>query len=49
VIETYVYSNLITYRLGWLAASAATVVLASVALLAIAAIALRRVIAWRNA
>jgi ABC-type sugar transport system permease subunit len=49
VIETYVYSNLITYRLGWLAASAATVVLASVAILAILVLVGRRVIAWRSA
>jgi len=49
VLETYIYSNLITYRLNWLAASAATVVLASVALLAAVILITRRVLAWRAA
>jgi ABC-type sugar transport system permease subunit len=49
VIETYVYDNLITYRLGWLAASAATVVLASVAILAAVVLIARRIVRWRAA
>lgn len=49
VLETYIYSNLITYRLTWLAASAATVVLGSVAILAAIALITRRVLAWRGA
>ncbi len=49
VIETYVYDNLITYRLGWLAASAATVVLASVAILAAVVLITRRIVRWRAA
>ena len=49
VLETYIYSNLITYRLTWLAASAATVVLVSVALLAGIVLITRRVIRWRAA
>jgi ABC-type sugar transport system permease subunit len=47
VLETYIYSNLITYRLTWLAASAATVVLGSVALLAAIVLITRRVLLWR--
>jgi ABC-type sugar transport system permease subunit len=43
VIETYIYDNLITYRLTWLAASAATVVLGSVAVLAAGVLITRRI------
>jgi ABC-type sugar transport system permease subunit len=49
VLETYIYSNLITYRLAWLAASAATVVLGSVAILAAIVLIARRLLAWRAA
>ena len=49
VLETYIYSNLITYRLTWLAASAATVVLGSVALVAAIVLITRRIIRWRAA
>jgi ABC-type sugar transport system permease subunit len=47
VLETYIYSNLITYRLTWLAASAATVVLGSVAIVAALVLITRRVLARR--
>jgi ABC-type sugar transport system permease subunit len=43
VIETYIYDNLITYRLTWLAASAATVVLGSVAVIAAGVLITRRI------
>ena len=49
VIETYVYDNLITYRLGWLAASAATVVLVTVAFLATAVLVTRHIVRSRAA
>jgi ABC-type sugar transport system permease subunit len=49
VIETYVYDNLITYRLGWLAASAASVVLATVAALAAGVLITRRIVGSRAA
>ena len=49
VIETYIYDNLITYRLGWLAASAATVVLVTVGFLAAAVLVTRRIVRSRAA
>ena len=49
MIETYVYDNLITYRLGWLAASAATVVLVTVAFLATAVLVTRHIVRSRAA
>jgi ABC-type sugar transport system permease subunit len=49
VLETYIYSNLITYRLTWLAASAATVVLGSIAILAAIVLITRQIMARRAA
>jgi ABC-type sugar transport system permease subunit len=42
VLETYIYSNLITYRISWLAASAASVILGSVAIVAAVVLIARR-------
>jgi ABC-type sugar transport system permease subunit len=47
VIETYVYDNLTTYRLTWLAAAAASIVLCVVAALAAGVLITRRIMAAR--